>query len=750
MQWLNEIGSSLVFTREYLKAGVFVSLLSVWVLVALFFYLNHYTKRRYFTIWTVTWLFYALWITLSFGRQAAAWENPLTLVIQQWCVGISAIFLFWGSLLFLERPVKIPMVAGFVVFTGFWTWLGAYHFSKPLALELPVFWLIALASGMAGIAFIRYRRKHPYIGATLLGTGFFLWGVYMAGYPFLEHSEDLTSVALFISAGLQIFLAVSMIILVLEEARQTYQLALEQALTQKAERDELRSRVQSTEERYQKLFNQASEAIVIADARDSRILELNRAAERLLGISRSESGQHCLTAFFDGENSGVLPANGNAEWSQCLCTQSSPSIVRKDGMRAPVEINAAQINFDNRPAYQFSLLELTERARLEQKLRQAEKLSAMGRMISGIAHELNNPLAVVKGYLELVLSHHELSPKTRADLERAAQESNRAAKLVTSFLASAREQPSCREPVSLNNVARRIAELRRFDLLVAKTELILELHPTLPTISADPDQVQQLLINLVNNALQAMVDLPRAGRLKIQTRCGDGVVQALVEDNGPGVPPHLVAKIFEPFFTTKEVGVGTGLGLSIAHTIMAEHQGRIFHQTSSLGGAGFVLEFPVAPSGMERASSDGSTTVIARPRSIVAGIGGKILVLDDEKGMADMLGEMLGLLGYVPTVCSVPAQALELIEQQDFDLVISDFRMPGLNGQQFYEILAQSKPELLPRIVFLTGDIVNETTLEFIKSTGNPHIAKPFTLATVEAVIAEAVQSDREPAPELR
>lgn len=746
MPWLNQISSYLVFTREYLKAGVFVSLLSVWVLVALFYYLNRYTKRRYFTIWTAAWLFYAIWITLIFGRQGAR-DNPLMMVIQQWCIGVSAIFLFWGSLRFLDQRVRSSVLGLFILFLGIWSYLGAYQLRKPLEIELPVFWLIALASAINGIGFFKYRRQHPYIGATLLAAGFFLWGLYMASYPFLENSEDLTSVALFISAGLQLLLAVSMIILVLEEARQTYQVTLEQVQTRKAERDALESKVISSEERYQKLFDQASEAIVITDAEDFRILEMNRTAERLLGISRTEVGRHILTAFCEADGPGAAASKDSAGWFQFICGQHPLNLIRKDGVRTPVEINGTQVEFDGRGAYQFSLLEVTERARLEQQLRQAEKLSAIGQMISGVAHELNNPLAVVKGYLELVLAHHELSPQTRSDLEKAAHESNRAAKLVMSFLSFAREQSLHRESVKLNELVQRLVELRRFDILVAKTETILDLDPSLPAIHADPDQIQQLIVNLMNNALQAMVDSPEAGRLKIRTQRDGDKVQVLVEDNGPGVPAHLLNKIFEPFFTTKEVGAGTGLGLSIAHSIMTEHKGRIFYQTASLGGAAFVLEFPAAPMVARKEASGSTTTVVAKPAAIEKACAGKILVLDDEKGIAEMLGEMLGLLGYTPVVCSAAAQALELIDREDFDLVISDFRMPGINGRQFHDLVAQKKPALARRIIFLTGDVVNEETLDFLRSIGNPHIAKPFNLSSVKTVVAENIRAGTPPEP---
>jgi CheY-like chemotaxis protein len=377
-------------------------------------------------------------------------------------------------------------------------------------------------------------------------------------------------------------------------------------------------------------------------------------------------------------------------------------------------------------------------------LRQAEKLSAIGQMISGVAHELNNPLAVVKGYLELVLTHHQLSPQTRSDLEKAAHESNRAAKLVLNFLTFAREQRSHREPVNLNDLARQLVELRHADFIAAKTEVSLDLDPKLPLVSADPDQVQQLMINLISNSMQAMANLPRPARVRIKTATNEGRVQLFVEDNGPGVPPHLVNKIFEPFFTTKEVGAGTGLGLSIAHSLMSEHKGRIHYQTSSLGGAGFVLEFPKAEVGGIKKNPDGSstTTILPKPAENKPGAAGSILVLDDEKSIAEMLGEMLDLLGYTPTLCHAGAQALEWIDRQDFDLVISDFRMPLMNGRQFYEQAVKKKPALARRVIFLTGDVVNEETQAFLKSIGNPHMAKPFNLGSVKAIVAEALQAN--------
>jgi CheY-like chemotaxis protein len=212
-----------------------------------------------------------------------------------------------------------------------------------------------------------------------------------------------------------------------------------------------------------------------------------------------------------------------------------------------------------------------------------------------------------------------------------------------------------------------------------------------------------------------------------------------VEDSGPGVPPELRRRIFEPFFTTKPEGAGTGLGLSIAHGIMLEHHGRISCDCSTLGGAAFHLEFPVV--GVAAAATVREITPAHAPAAAPASARARVLVLDDEPFVAELLAEMLGVLGHQPVVCLSPVSALELLQTRPFDLVISDFRMPVMNGEAFYHALAQKNPDLARRVIFLTGDVVNEETRHFLASTGNPHLDKPFLLTRLEAVIAEVLSA---------
>jgi two-component system NtrC family sensor kinase len=515
-------------------------------------------------------------------------------------------------------------------------------------------------------------------------------------------------------------------------------LAFQKIRSYKSKTDLLQKKVISTEERYRSLFDQATEGIVITDA-ELRILELNQTAKRLLGMDGAATGSATFAGFCRLNPALDPPPHTGAEWFSALCRPHALSLVRRDGSITPAEVDGALIRFEGRAAYQFFLRELTERPRLEHQLRQAEKLSALGQMISGVAHELNNPLAVIKGYVELILTRHEVPEPTRADLKKVAHESDRAAKLVSNFLSFARQQPIHRETVDPNELVHRTAELHRLDLQKIGVQLRLDLSPDLPPTQADPDQIQQVLVILVNNALDVLAAGAGPGIIQIRTQRKEDNVVVIVEDNGPGVPAEVLPYIFEPFYTTKEVGKGTGLGLSIAHSVLADHGGRIFHQPAKTGGAIFAFELPIV-----RAVREGDTDV--SPAAPALGPGNppsqdtEILILDDERAIAELLGEMLNMLGYSTALCHSGQEALELLERRDFDLIISDYRMPGMNGQEFYRLAIEKKSELAKRVIFLTGDVVNEDTQSFLRSMTNPHLSKPFQLARIEQLIVEVLQ----------
>ena len=246
--------------QQYTQAALMVSLLSVWLLVGLFYYLNRYTKRDYFTVWTAAWLFYALWLTLSLNVQSdAGSDDPTTVVfmLKQWSVSISAVFLLWGSLRFLHMPVRQTLFGLFMLFLIVWTFVGPQVLDKNrLQIQLPVFILLGLSSVFAGVCFYRLRKDMPFVGAGMLSVGFLLWGIYLASYPFSQGTNELKSAGFFVAALLQLFIAVSMIVLVLEEVRYNAEQVQAEIATVRSEKEALQVKVLTTEEQCRNLYDQ--------------------------------------------------------------------------------------------------------------------------------------------------------------------------------------------------------------------------------------------------------------------------------------------------------------------------------------------------------------------------------------------------------------------------------------------------------------------------------------------------------------
>jgi PAS domain S-box-containing protein len=592
-------------TRGQLRAGLFISLLSVWLLVGVFSYLNYYTRRKYFSIWTVAWLFYSLYLTLSYSlfwyygnfRDELWWATML----KQWCIGIAAVFMLWGSLRFLGKRIRQVSLSLFLCFLFVWSLVANYPSSSEgaldkngrLILQAPIFVLIGAASVVTVWGFYQYRRKRQYLGAGLLSFGFMFWGLFVAAYPFLERLSDYVSTGFFIASVLQMFIAVNMIILVLEQIRHLKEKRAAQQLRSKdKEKAVLQTRISLTEERYRHLFEQSSEPIVLTTRDDLHIVGLNAAACRVLGLSPAEAQGQRLPKMFEVTSTVPSSEADSQTWFELVCRRRFQRVRRKDGSLVNIELLGSAIDFAGETAFQFYLREVTEISHLEFQLRRAEKLSGLGQMISGVVHELNNPLSVSGGLLELVLLEQDLPKAVRDRLKTAASEHQRASRMMRNFLNLAREGGAENEKVNLNDVVRNVVELRHSEFVKANVEVVLELDPELPSIMASLDQVQQVLIILINNALQAMDGYGQASILRIATRQEPGLVKAFVEDSGPGVPLQLRSKIFEPFFTTKPAGIGTGLGLSVAHTYLVEHQGRILCDESTLGGALFGIELP--------------------------------------------------------------------------------------------------------------------------------------------------------------
>jgi signal transduction histidine kinase/ActR/RegA family two-component response regulator len=279
------------FSEQYLQATLFVSLLSVWVLVGLFYYLNRYTRREYFTIWTVAWLFYALWLTLGMTMQGTI-SNKGVFILRQCCVAISAVFLLWGSARFLSLPVRQTLLTLFMLFLLVWTVVSPEVLSSRLQIQLPVFILIGLGSVFAGVCFFRVRKKMPFVGAGMLSLGFFLWGMYLASYPFSQEYQNLYNAGFLIAAVLQLFIAVSMIVLVMEEVRYNAEQMRAEIETVRSEKEALQAKILTTEEQYRSLYDRVRLTEGVQKAYDElrRTQQVVVQQERLRALGQMASG----------------------------------------------------------------------------------------------------------------------------------------------------------------------------------------------------------------------------------------------------------------------------------------------------------------------------------------------------------------------------------------------------------------------------------------------------------------------------
>jgi len=393
--------------------------------------------------------------------------------------------------------------------------------------------------------------------------------------------------------------------------------------------------------------------------------------------------------------------------------------------------------------------DLTAQRVFQAKLLQTEKLAALGQMVTGIAHELSNPLTSILGYSQRLLVRKDLAGRTD-EARQIYEEAERAGTILRQLLLSAREARPERKRVALNRVILRAMELQRFGSASEKIRIELDLDPTLPFVTGDAGQLQQVLMNLIGNARQAIVHAGRAGTIRLRTaRNGDRRMVLQVIDDGPGIPQAILARIFDPFFTTKPAGVGTGLGLAIVLSVVREHGGQVSVSNPPEGGSVFTVELPVeAESSIEpgRQFLDEAEDVLPvspvsagrkdRPQPVPRAVpqpaprsshrGTRVLVVEDEPTVARLIADVLEDEGLHVDVLLDGREALDRAGREPFDLVICDMKMPGLDGQNFYQSLARARNPLQERFLFVTGDVIAQQTQEFLERNRLPHVAKPF------------------------
>lgn len=390
-------------------------------------------------------------------------------------------------------------------------------------------------------------------------------------------------------------------------------------------------------------------------------------------------------------------------------------------------------------------IQVETQRKMRMQLTQSEKLAALGQLVAGVAHELNNPLTTISLWAGL-LQQQSISEQEKYDLGKILSESHRAANIVNGLLDFSRQHPPEHKTVDINVLIQSTVDMINFELKKSNVSCHLHLCEKMPLTVADPYQLKQVFLNLINNAIQAMDTNQQGKNLTIQSEVGasqyynqlnpqENVIRVLFEDNGSGIPPALLPKIFDPFFTTKPNG--TGLGLSVCHGIITEHGGNIWAESNEAQGTKMLLELPIEEPDGESERMEVVPTVFTSTKLA------RILVIDDEPSVLEVMQRALMRKGYLVESVEGGQEALDLFKSQHYDLAICDIRMPGMDGLEFYHRLGIDHPEMLNKLIFTTGDAISFSSQSFLKLSKAKILSKPFELEKLLQVVRETLAASK-------
>src|SRR3989442_983928 len=478
------------------------------------------------------------------------------------------------------------------------------------------------------------------------------------------------------------------------------------------------------------LMDAVPDAIVVVD-REGRILESNRPT-RVMGALTGPAENRNIFEFLAADAAAVVREKLAATFHGEIQRFEIP-FSRDDATHGVAAALYAPIREGSGITRVLILArDITEQKRSESQFQQAEKLAAMGHLVSGVAHEINNPAAIISGFAQTLLLD-ELKPEHREMLQMMYDEATRIGRITSNLLAFARAGSNQRALVDMNDIARRTVALRSYHLSTRNIAVSLDLDSSEPKIWADASQLQQMILNLLINAEQALVTVDGPRTIVVRTRTDEGEARLEIADSGPGIPPEIRSKIFDPFFTTKPEGVRTRLWLSICYAIDLEHGGRIWVESEPGHGARFGVTLP-------RDAREPSPPQSQAPPPGASAVGElTVLVVDDETALRSALLRFLGRRGIHGEGVSDGAEALRLLQRRGFDVIISDVRMPGMSGREFLERLRRDRPDLLPRGLVSTGGTLAPDTPAIPQQAGVPTLTKPFDFAMLERVIREVV-----------
>jgi PAS domain S-box-containing protein len=511
--------------------------------------------------------------------------------------------------------------------------------------------------------------------------------------------------------------------------------------------------LQASEALKSAIVDHALVALITTDA-EGRIVEFNPSAETMFGRKRADvMGQHVseivMPERFRGPHEAGMRRMRDGAAPRVLGKRLELHALRADGSEFPIEMVLWRTDVSHAALYTASIVDVTERQtsareieRQRDALRQSEKLSAMGSLLAGVAHELNNPLAIVMGRASLLeekcFEQAELpAAQLRNDAQLIREAAERCGRIVRTFLNMARSQPSERSSVPLNDMVRAAVDMLQYGYRTHGIELDIQLGEALPPVIADPDQIGQIVLNLLVNAQQALAGRSAMRRVMVQTgveprrETREPRVWLRVVDNGPGVTEALRSRIFEPYFTTKPEGHGTGIGLAVSRSMARDHGGDlVLEPDRGDGGASFRLSLPI--SGVADAESvPGALPMLG------ASLTARVLVVDDEIELSALMRDMLEAAGYDVATAESGMVALELLATARFDAIVSDLRMPDMDGASLWRAVAKSHPSLARNMLFVTGDTLSPDAREFLRSSRCPALDKPFSKSDLLGKLAD-------------
>ncbi len=509
-------------------------------------------------------------------------------------------------------------------------------------------------------------------------------------------------------------------------------------------RKEMERALRESEGLVRSILESAPVPVVMVRASDGLVIYESPAARKMYGRRQQSGEPSYITDLY------VNPAD-RQHYLELLHEKGTVEgyevqLRRADGLVIWASLTASLIEFQGEEMIVASAQDLTERraveeqmARQREALYQSEKLSALGALLAGVAHELNNPLSVVVGHAQL-LKETASDPRIVERATKIGNAANRCSRIVKSFLAMARQRPPERRAVDLRDIVQATLDVTGYSLRTANIEVDLDIGPEVPPVWADSDQLNQVITNIIVNAQQAMMEVFGRRLLTIRGRFdrAAGRVIVTLADSGPGIPEEILSRIFEPFFTTKDVGEGTGVGLAVSHRIVEAHDGSIRVDCAPDGGAVFTITLPAS-----NATSEAPAEQEAKEPE---GPSARILIIDDEAEVAQTLADILAAQGHRVATADSGERALSMIEGERFDVILSDVRMPRLDGPSLYATLERRDPKLLRRTAFVSGDTLSPSARVFLKRVKRPFIEKPFTLEEVRAVVGQILlETEQQP-----